>query len=214
MPAAYPTATDLQTLLVTTGILDSPATAPLDTLDRAGAIAAAVAEWERQTGYQPFLAAGVDSSRYYDGPESERLLLDGGLAANPTYVKVGGSTYTLNSEYWVKPDNALVKGQPIGWIEFAGVLGPTRRLIEIAGRWGYATTVPDDAWQAILAGAAVLLYPVLALEIGRGISAIDLHDLRISYSRPGTAGPLSNEVAAWRAQWRAGVSRYRRDGLV
>lgn len=66
---AYPDETALQAFLVASGIVS---TAPTGVESY---VTGAKEEWERQTGFQPFLGASADASFYFDGP-SPMLYLD------------------------------------------------------------------------------------------------------------------------------------------
>src|SRR5580704_1881625 len=66
---AYPTDSDVAALA---------ASVPLPSgYTFTGMGAAASAEWERRTGYRPFLGSGVDSTRLFDPPGPNRRTLSG-----------------------------------------------------------------------------------------------------------------------------------------
>lgn len=164
------------------------------------AIDDAIATWDSDTGYRPFLADTADVTRSYTRPafRGPNLILDNGLTAAPTSVVTNGATLTLNTQYYLKPDNAIVMGIPIEEIEFlvspwtygsGGDFGLVDDIVAgtvyVTGKWGYATNIPADAWRTVLLGAAARLYTPLWVKQTSGLSkiAIGAGDLEVTYDR-------------------------------
>lgn len=133
-----------------------------------GMAAAAVDEWERRTGYHPFLGSGASSSRTYDPPGANRrrlggfgtlggarvLDLEGGLYALTSVaiavtVDDPGLTLTQGTDFWPEPLNAPAIASPWQRLRFRNaVFGPEASVV-VTGLFGYGATIPEDAWQAI-----------------------------------------------------------------
>jgi hypothetical protein len=149
MASNYPTATDLTTYLAARNI-----TAPSNLLVH---LNAAIDEWERLTGYMPFLAETSDSTSHFDPPTFTRVLdLQRGYTSI-TSVAVGvsdddptGTVLTAGKDYFAIPYN----GTTIEALRFIASPGTRPRSIKVVGKKGYATFVPDDAFRAILVRAA------------------------------------------------------------
>jgi hypothetical protein len=214
MPDAYPTAADLEAYLVTLGLYPAGA-AELDALDLEGKAAAAVVEWETRTGYRPFLANGSDTTRVYDPPPGRFLELGTGLlSVSALYTAVTtaspGAVQTEGTDFWLERATAAYDGAPFEVITFAGCPYGERRSIAITGLWGYSATVPDDAWQAILARGAWLCAPQAAMVMGGGAEAVRVLSSEVRYPSAATGGPLAAQQKAWSAMFEAAVRRYRR----
>ena len=151
---AYPNAADLSTLLKEVGI-DTVSSQRLDTIMRQ-----AVSQFEAQTGYCPFL--GASATRVFDPPGGNGnyigsprgghriLTLDTGLISLSS-LTVGGTTYHVGTDFWLRPNNRTAN-----WIEFSQPIYGAPQCISITGTWGYSTSVPDDAWLAILRMAGLI----------------------------------------------------------
>ena len=217
MPQDYPTADDLEAYLLTLGIYPSdPPRAELAALDLPGKAAAAVAEWETRTGYKPFLANGSDTTRIYDPPGHGRYLeLGTGLLSvsalfTGVTAETPGTERVEGTDFWLEAVEAAYEGGPYEVITFPGGWGGPRRSIAITGRWGYASTVPDDAWQAILMRGAALCAPQLSLVLGGGAESVRVLSSEVRYPSAAQGGPLASQAAGWQSLFDAAVRRYRR----
>jgi len=145
----------------------------------AGAIDAARRSFENDTDHRPFLAATSATERAFDPPTNGPLLFCGSLAVAPTsvtYQPYGSSaeTLTLRQDYTLEPSNALSMGEPITRLRFrrrwTTPLAPEQlQSVLITGRWGYATEVPDDAYQAILERGAANVWTQLTQSATGGL---------------------------------------------
>ncbi len=120
---------------------------------------AALEEWEGMTGHQPFMAEGSDSVRRFDppGPHAgnygrlgggKRVLSLQGSAVTVTSIVVGGTTYTANEDFWLKPYN-------LGFFTHVVFNKPIRnepRSIVVTADWGRVPNgeIPNRAYQAVL----------------------------------------------------------------
>lgn len=219
---AYPDGSDLAAYLISIGILSAAQVAALD-LD--GRMLAAVAQWERRTGFIPFLAAAA-STRRFDPPGPNRRTgrigltrggdarLDflGGLVGEPTSVIVGfsnhsaGETLTADDHYWLLPVNSVALGRPYLEIEFISGQWGAARSVSILGRWGYDTTVPDDVWDALLAYGAWLALPDLIFFLTGGV---------VSWTEAGVTEqygpkPLAGLIDSWKTALDGILGSYQR----
>lgn len=206
---AYPTETDLLRRIEDLGIITQASAVGFDLTAK---VEAAARAWERDTGHQPFLAAGSDSTRYFDPPRrSCRLDLDTGLASL-TSLSVDGTAYTVNDDFYISPRNASSLGQAITAIEFTSPVSGEPRSIAIVGRWGYATDLHADAWEAILVKALLLCLPELMLGISKGLYSMQDETFSIRYGGGGVT-PLMAEEKVWAATYKSAVRRYQRCSL-
>ncbi len=157
----WPLASDVEALITGAGFW------PADTAARTAAAAeidialvAAVAEFGTITGWQPFLAAGADTTRHFALPDTIGLLrLDAGLVTL-TELALDGVDCAVDHDFWLRRSHAAVP-YPYDQVQFAAWVGTTHGLlppepVAITGRWGYAVTLPEDAWNAVRTGGAAL----------------------------------------------------------
>lgn len=134
----------------------------LASVDAAAQLDAAVAEWERLTGWQPFLGATADdepvlATRAFDPPEWGTVLpLRTGLLSIES-VTVGVSPESSGTELAATGYEGLpVLGSPFTEIRFRSAWGGGPGSVRIEGWWGYCSAVPADAYDAVLNRAAAL----------------------------------------------------------
>ena len=158
---AYPADSDVEALVTGSGV-----SVPSNFIFT-GYASAAIAEFEKLTGYEPFFADGTDRTRKFDPPGAtpnarafamqrggERVLaLQSGIVS-VTSLTVSGKTCVLGTDYRLRPANADAKGRPWTWIEFMVPQWGQPDDVLVTGKWGYSLQVPDDAWQAIVRLAA------------------------------------------------------------
>jgi hypothetical protein len=104
----------------------------------------------------------MDSVRYFTGSGTSELWI-GELADEPTLVEVaeGGVLTDLTawatSDYICWPYNALVEGEPIRRLDIdsfnssKAVWYRYPRAVKITGKWGYASSPPEDIKLATVA---------------------------------------------------------------
>jgi hypothetical protein len=168
MPATYPTASDLERFLIATGIVSTTPQSPFTFLDLAQSVQTAKTSFEGRIGR--VILAGASLPRTYDPPQFPRpiLLLRAELAAF-TSLTVGGVVKNLNTDFFLKPENADQIGHPWNAIEFVVPVYAARRSIVVTGQWGYGLTVTDQFWDAILCRSAHICYPHLAAAYSKGL---------------------------------------------
>lgn len=187
MPAAWPTTTELSTRLTEDGFTSLPSTATLQ-----AALDTGKGNWEEETGFIPFLASGAHVARYFDPPgppASARnairgggrvLHLQGGFAAL-THIKVNGVAYTAGTDCYLRPNNAALKLKPYTSIEFITDIWGMPQCIEISAQWGWWTTIPANAWEAVMQEAKYLLAPTLLQKASVGASRIKQGPVEVEY---------------------------------
>jgi hypothetical protein len=146
------------------------------------------------------------------------LELDAGLISitslsvmNTTYVQgMPGDTAGVGN-YWLQPVDAPSYGRPYEYIEFwAPVLGSPQTGV-ITGVWGYSLQVPDDAWSAILAGAAWNVMAPVAARRSQGAVRRTQGEVSEEYGGRGKdLGAYANETMLWEQAWLDGIKSYRR----
>jgi|GEM_PF-1982806 len=169
--SVYPTDADVQALCEGLNIIF-----PTE-FGLVGFAASAIDEWERRTGYQPFLGSSALVTKVYDPPGANRRLtsgfsllgggrvLDLGCAMYAiTSVTIGvgvdapGTVLTQGSEFWMEPLNAPSMNNPWERVRFRAPVFGMESSVQISGNVGFGSVIPEDSWQAILRlGGALLL---------------------------------------------------------
>lgn len=230
MPSALPTTTDLYAMLYGAGVITAnPPTGQQASLDYAGALAASIEEFARRTGYNPFLGDTVDQTIYFsprniDFPPDEYPHLDFAKSGGPggilsvTSLRInytatsGGTLLTQGTDFVLREKNASLKNRPYTYLEFVkapqfGFYGLVADVdsIQLIGKRGYWSTVPDLAFQGMLAGAAIQLVPRLEILRTSGLVKVKLGLDEFEYNKP--LSPLSNY---FQAQFKDAIARYKR----
>lgn len=224
--AAYPTQEDLNGYIQSLGVINPARLTDALALMRTDRKAAAAwQEWEKRTGYKPFLGETSDSTRYLDppGPNNpgggSRLYLPWGLVSL-TSLKVycdpadatTGTALTANTDFflmdaagdYIDPED---DGRPYELIEFRTRLWGGRKSIRLVGKRGYAAEIGEDVWEAIRQYGGYLCYQELSLNISRGLFSRRDVNSEVRYGGGGVV-PLSGEVTRWDSDFRAKARQY------
>jgi hypothetical protein len=196
---------ELEAFLQGAGLISAPRVSPETLLDLEGALASAQEAFEARVNWRPFLQGGADSTRFFDAPKSRLLDLQGGLLSVAS-VTVSGVAQVVNSDYFLMPENASLRGLPSTYLEFSRLLVGGRRAVAVTGRWGRVSTLPEDARQAVLAKASVFLAPQLQGYRSQGLSRWQEGDVE----QWSGAEPFGAIVRGWEAAFEMAVRRYRR----
>lgn len=199
----YPTTGDVATFLMGFNVLKSITLSTAQQTIIQNYLAARIQNWERTSGYMPFLCAQdsqgnpVQTTRIFNPPgnlnsptptggyywfsagavgRSNRLYVECGFTAisqimvNVTF-NYAGDSLTYLQDYLLLPNNSIVEGKPYNEVQFLwNMIGGIDQSITITGNFGYGTTVPADAWQAIIQGtAADLMGQIALLQLGDAI---------------------------------------------
>ena len=215
----WPTSEDLNNFLSAAGLTVSTSLELfLDT-----AVSAARRDFEGPAGAdRKMLGDTSDVARRYDPPtDGQSLLFIADLASltSVVYQPDGSSAETLtqNTDFWLEPYEAQSDSNrpaPYTRIRFARrwlqPLGTTlRRSIIITGKWGYATTLPDDVWLACLARAGWHLHATLAQSTSGGLVRWSDADASEQFGD----SPLQALKDGWDGMFRTVAHSYRRLSL-
>lgn len=187
-------------------------------------LGAAITEWERKTGYEPFLAAAPATTRRFDPPGASdvsgwwsyrggrRVLnLKAGLVTlTSVYTHASldddGNELDIDEDFWLLPLNANVKSRPYTEIEFRSPLFGHAASVEVTGTWGFFSTIPDDAYLAVLQQAAGNIVRATTVGLMDGLSAWDEGDVKEKYD----LDALTKRANAWQSDFDKVVARYKR----
>jgi hypothetical protein len=219
-PTKYPDGNEGASFLRASGMLTGLSNNLMPDIDAACGLAiyAAVAEWERLTRYQPFLASSADSTRLFDVPTSTILDLMGGIVTL-TSVSVAGSLYTAGRQYTPGPSNAVARGKPYTYLDFGalsypysaaggalGILPGLRQSIQVTGTWGFSLIVPPDVRLVILREMAATLAPSLSVARFGGLVSWTEAGVTENYGK----SQYADIAEAGSAAFQAAALRYRR----
>lgn len=222
MPAtytAYPQATDVSAFVDAAGV-SIPTGFGVTQFEQVAS--AAVNEWERLTGYRPFLATTATASFYYDPPGpndrgesrggARRLILDRGFTTvsevrnGITTTDTAGTVLTAGTDYRLWPKNAPQDSQPYTCIDFVGVQYGEPDSIKVTGTAGYATAINAEVYQAVLEIAA----GDIMSAVMQGISTDPAEWKEGDVSERNSVELVQKLGEQWRNKGRSTALRYRR----
>jgi hypothetical protein len=191
----YPTGHDLEAFLTSAGFSSTV----LDTFDLDLFAAAGWQAFNRNAG-RTMLA--VSGARSFDRPYGARGVIDLGddlaSASAPTLADAG-TALTLNTDYVLEPLDAPGRGAPYNRLRFwrrlwniSHTIGPP---ITVTGAWGYAVTIPEDAWVGMLALGALAMVPQMAQAAAGGLTMWREADMAESYG----SEPLGGLRLGWQS---------------
>lgn len=211
--STYPKASDLTEFLTAGKLIESG-----QTFDTEGAIDAAVADWERDTGWKPFLSTGDDEEReflvdpgrpdqYLPRLVSRRLFLHAGLL-DVTSVKSGTGEDLPSGTWALMPRDGVTLQAPYTdiWV------GAHVRSIVINGKWGFCEDLPEDVWRAVLGRAACLVLPQLEFARTSGIMSVQTLASRVTFAGGG-GSMYSRSAATFGEDYRAAALHYQLRGM-
>lgn len=212
---SYPTATNVEDFLEAGGVTTTAA-------QQAFFAAAALAGRqivEMRCGRQ-FLGSGSNATRYFDAPtaRSGRLRIDDLATLNTvTYQPAGqavATTWTLNTDFWLEPDNYAVREVPITslvlrsrWV--SPLLATYRRSVIISGQWGYGTAAlgfPDAVWFAMIAAGLLTQWEIFAQALTGGLLSWQEADVHEDYG----VEPMKRLRSSWEDRVDQAVRLYHR----
>ena len=238
MYSAYPSAEALRLFL-----LDAGMTPPLDL---PGAVRAGIQGFERDCDRR-FLAGksienadiGEETRRFdpaaWPGTSAYRPyhLLEFGPYGDLTsltsviHAPTGGTpeTLALNTDYWPLPANAPSIGFPYTGLAmrrrfWAPLLPQNVHSLEVTGLWGFGTTLPADAWRAMLIRSATLALTSISTSAilsiaGGGLPVTGWKEADVSedYALVPFASAMTTARVSWKEDYAAAVMAYRRVSL-
>jgi hypothetical protein len=199
---AYPVGSDLAAALVARGILTA---VPADTTELSDIMSGVCTEFERDSGWLPFLYPGGETTRTFDPPTTPVLFLNVGLLDITTF-EVSDTAQVAGEDYWLEPAGS----GPYTRIRFAYQPAGEPQSIEINGEWGYTTVLPADLERALIGKAvAVYLRDTANAYVGIGgvPTRIKQDDVEKEYGENGTLikqfeRAYANAVSRYLAPWK------------
>lgn len=184
-----PTGADVSLLYISAGVIpQGPLPAPFSSIDFDVAAAAALTQWEMDSRWHPFVWSGADTTRQFRVTAPERIIdLKGGLLSDPSTVTVtftplyGGtpSTPMQHLTQWeLQPFDELSNNRPYTMLQIIRLL---YGIYSVTGKWGRSLTWPDDAWDAVLRQAVLIISGETSVAVTGGPSKIKLGPVDISY---------------------------------
>lgn len=216
--AYYPTSASLWRYLEGHGLTVSTAGfRPL----LASMAAAGVADFERRAN-RKLLAGTTDIQKRFDPPtawidgQCELFIPDLVSLTSLVYTPTNGTSTTLTegTDFDLLPSDATDADalRPFTSIAFynrrwTNPLAPSlRRSLYLTGKWGYASAVPADAYEGMLAGAAVSLWTSIRHTSTGGILSWSDGDRKVDYG----VETWRNLVSQWEALRDRAVMNYRK----
>lgn len=209
---AYPVTADVTAYLSACGVTLTAAQATQAALE----IEAAIQLFERLVG-RKMESASSDQTRYFDPPSaSGKVFFREDLASltsvNYQPVSITATLLQQNVDYTLFPLNATARGKPFRWMEI-GVnvsdfpLGAYYRgAYAVTGKWGYATTIPRLAFNAMVKMAAVSIMTPLSFAGSSGVLKKKIEDWEVTY---GAGGQYSGNISACLSEIHTIIGSYR-----
>lgn len=197
----YPTAVELAEFCVDAKLISG---FPVDYTPYERAISAAIATWESDTGWTPFISAGSDDEdvtrTYRRWTTGTMLDFQGGYVSITSVTFDDEATPAVDqTDYYCEPEY----GSPKRWMRFLRL--PSK--VTIVGKPGYSADCPSDVKQALLSSAAAKISTLLN-DIGQ-IVEIRQGDVGYKYAQ-GNADNPTTQYAQWMADYKGLVARYSR----
>lgn len=237
-----PTGNDIRAFAQASGFVDTPLSIAQGAIDWNQAAAEALATWETGTKYSPFLAESVDSTSIYSPLQNGRKPTTSGYNNfNYGYSSAGGSnrlffaagyisvtsvivnitttfvgtTLTQGSDYYLTPVIAPSASRPYTGLQFLSNIYGTPNSINVIGKRGYWTTVPDDAWGAVVRLAMIELMPGFEVLKSGGAFRTKQANLDVQWRSTGAgASFFSGQTAIYAKYVDNSMSNHRRRSIV
>jgi len=206
---AWPVTDDVDAVLSNIGVT-LRATGASATALQARVKVAVEAEIGRRTGRQ-FLADAADATRYFDGSGVQEQEVDEIVSLTSVTV-IGPPSETIETLSNViiaqgagLPSTRLIRIRgSIPGLQTEYVFPAGRQNIAVAGKWGYASTIPADLWEAAASEQAFRLAKQVGWRpVGR-IKGRTIGDTRVEYAN------VEAEVTGLHEQFEAAVRGYTR----
>lgn len=176
--------------------------------------------WEHFTGWSPFKARNVATTRYFSEVDTRGYLDFDGGAVEIISFSINGSEQILNQQFLPMPENALDKRKPyrglqLGYGRYYGGSSTLMRPYAVTARWGYSDVIPGDVWQACQQLAALMV--LTQIENLQGIASISQDGFSKAYDVTGTITALSLATGTggasgiWGNTFLSAVERYKRE---
>lgn len=177
-------------------------------------INAAVAEWERLTGFRPWLETG-SASYFYDPPRVERRgfldLATGFTAISAVAVGITpddatGTVLTVSEDYVLRRFVENDSDTPYVAIQFLRGLSSRPQSIKVTGTKGYDDEIDDEVWLVVARQAATLAAEDLT-QSGGDVDSIKQGQVTITYASVEEGGSV---LSKWRKGFERKAAGFRR----
>lgn len=224
---SYPDAAAVEALVRSAGYWPShPTKQELARVQAEIGAAAARDEWERVTGWEPFLAGAQPSARTFNATDHSGFLDFEGGALAVSSVSIGGQSALGVTRYQPQPENAVSRGQAFTGIQMgcnnSTLIKPNFTFngdaefgrIEVVARWGRVEEIPGDVYQAILQKAALIV--LTQIENLQSVASISMDGFSKAYDIVGI--PTGKDLVAggvggggiWGSGFKAISARWKR----
>jgi len=184
----------------------------------AGYAASAALEWERMTGWVPFLQDASATARTFDPPGNIQqnrssyayyggarvLNLGAALMDASALVSITGpnNPFVINQDFRLAPVNAPSNKRPYSRIEFTYPQWGTFSTFVITAKWGFTNNLPEDVWQAIIRIGAGMAMDDMVQAIDTSFKSVKQGDETFSQNDDPNIG------MAWKAYAQRIASNY------
>lgn len=214
--AGLPTSADVVAALASAGVTATEGDCDL-------ALAAAIEQWEAESGYSPFVASDTATEGRLYVPSSGThtvISLGGGILPTGTITLSLAGEALDSTAYILKPESASRTGKPYTYLKLlTRAVEADSGALTLSGRWGYCAddAVPSLVISALVGKAALEVAEPLQSASARGgdgavytkvgQGTVDL-DLATS------AAERMAALEGWKAQWEKTARIYRRNEVV
>jgi hypothetical protein len=161
-------------------------------------------EFEGATGRR-FIPVQQTRPYRWTGNSNGFLSLNADLVS-VTSLTVGGTAYTQGVDYELWPMGADLDGLPFTMVRFLNKFIARDAAISINALWGMPS-FEEDAFGAMLDGAALLCVPEMSLNVSNGLTKSKEGDTEYTYGNSNTV-PFQKESATWQMTVDDGKQRY------
>ncbi|HEX9998369.1 MAG TPA: hypothetical protein VGB45_14620 [Abditibacterium sp.] len=212
----YPTATDVEVKLKSSSFWPTDATKQLLAQHQAQIGAAgAAAEWERMTGWNPFLAPPASQphkTRPYNGSDLDGVLNLRAAAQEISSVSVDGRVLVAERDFWLlssADEENLAFEPPYTALKLLyPMVGSSRPgRVKVTARWGYVDAIPPDVWQKIQEAAT--LVALTSIENLQSIASIGIDGFNKAFDVTGII-TQQNLLQTWGKDFHTAAKLYAR----
>jgi hypothetical protein len=126
------------------------------------------------------------------------------------YTVSNPASTTFQGQYWPEPINNPAIGRPFERIHFWAPIWGLPQSVAVTGVFGYAASMPYDAWGAMLSGAMWKAMSTVSAQRSQGAAERVQGQQRERYAFGKDTGAYFAEIAIWQNEWTSGIDTYRR----
>lgn len=208
----YPSAQEVEALIRSAGYW------PLDTTKHALAqiqaqigVEAARDEFERLTGWNPFMASDTPTQRLFDSTDQNGYLDFQGAAVAVTSLSIAGQPQNLGTHFHLQPQNAASRGEAILGLQLGSRSHSalsTPGTIAVTARWGRVDAIPGDVYQAISQKAALIV--LTQIENLQSVASISEDGFSKAYDIVGIVTQKDLVTGVWSKDFDRIAARWKR----